>query len=127
MDVSSAEFTSVDHVPHDAGIDLELALQRLGNDSELLRELALICVQDAPGLLDEAVKGIDPVQREEAARGAHSLKGLTANFSAATAETAQMAEAAIRSGDKDRIVHSLETLRTFVTRLVGELQRSVLN
>jgi two-component system, sensor histidine kinase and response regulator len=126
MDVSSAEFTSVDHVPHDAGIDLDLALQRLGNDTELLRELALICVQDAPGLLDQATKGIDPLQVEEAARSAHSLKGLTANFSAATAEAAHMAEAAIRSGDRHRIEQKLEALRIFVTRLVDELQRSVL-
>ena len=126
MNASRAHATSADRVPADAGIDLEQALRRLGNDPELLRELALIYVEDAPGLLEKCGKGIDPAQLEEAARSAHSLKGLASNFSAAAAEAAQAAEAAIRSGDRARIENGLRTLQTFMTRLTAELKRSVL-
>lgn len=127
MDATPARSASADRVPADAGIDLPQSLRRLGNDPELLRELALIFVEDAPGLLAGAAKGIDPAQLEEAARSAHSLKGLASNFSAAAAEAAQIAETAIRSGDRDRIESSLATLQTFTERLISELQRSVLD
>jgi HPt (histidine-containing phosphotransfer) domain-containing protein len=126
MNASRAYAAPTDRVPADAGIDLEQALRRLGNDPELLRELALIYVEDAPGLLEKAGQGIDPAQLEEAARSAHSLKGLASNFSAAAAEAAQAAEAAIRSGDRARIENGLRTLQTFMTRLTAELKRSVL-
>jgi HPt (histidine-containing phosphotransfer) domain-containing protein len=126
MNSPLADSTHSDRVPADAGIDLAQALRRLGNDSELLRELALICVEDAPGLLENAAKGLDPAQLDAAARSAHSLKGLSSNFSAAAAQAAHAAEAAIRSGDGARIESSLATLQTFTGRLIAELKRSVL-
>lgn len=126
MDASHAAATPADQVPADAGIDLGQTLRRLGNDPELLRELALICIEDAPGLLEKAGQGIDAAQLEEAARSAHSLKGLASNFSAPAAEAAQAAEAAIRSGDRARVESSLAILQTFMRRLIAELQRSVL-
>jgi len=109
----------------DAGVNLALAMQRMGNDADLLRELASICIQDAPALLEQAANGIDARHAEESARAAHSLKGLASNFSAAVADAAHVTELALRSRDQARIERSLETLRTFVARFISELKRSV--
>lgn len=126
MDASPRGPAIVDHVPADAGIDLQQALYRLGNDRQLLRELAQIYIEDAPPLLEQAAAGSAHTDIEEAARSAHSLKGLASNFSAAAANAAQAAESAIRSGDRVRIDSSLATLQTFTERLIAELKRTVL-
>lgn len=127
MDTRSSESLTPGHVPDDAGIDLAQALLRMANDSELLQQLAVIFIEDAPTLLQKAATGSEPLQLEEAARSAHSLKGLAANFSAAAANAAHAAEMAIRSGDRARIGSSLINLHAFIERLTAELKRSVLH
>lgn len=112
-------------VPIDAGIDLQAALRRLGGDAELLREMAQIVVQDMPDFVRQAGRGLeDP---ETAARAAHSLKGLAANFSDAAARAAQEAESAVRARDGDRASAALAVLKAYIERLIVELQRTVLD
>jgi HPt (histidine-containing phosphotransfer) domain-containing protein len=114
-------------IPQDAGIDLSAALRRLGGDAELLREMALIVVQDMPELLVQACSGLMSDDLEPAARAAHSLKGLAANFSEPAARAAQEAETAIRSGNADQAGMALVTLERFIARLIAELQRTVID
>ncbi len=59
-----------------------VALERLGGDEELLREVARLFLDEYPGLLVEirdavAVRDADALQR-----AAHSLKGSVSNFGA---------------------------------------------
>ena len=113
-------------VPQDGGLDLTAAQQRLGNDDELLREMARIVVQDTPGLLEQVASGLNATDVEPACRAAHSLKGLTSNFSESAAAAALAVEQALHSGDADRIQKSVAVLAGWVERLNSELQRTVL-
>ncbi len=57
-----------------------LALERVGGDEELLREIAVLFLEDCPSLMtkiDQAVNANDATNLE---RAAHSLKGSVANF-----------------------------------------------
>lgn len=57
-----------------------LALERVGGDEELLREIAVLFLEDCPSLMtkiDQAVAANDAPNLE---RAAHSLKGSVANF-----------------------------------------------
>ena len=66
-------------------LDRQLALSRVGGDLELLREIAVLFLDECPRALLEihqAVAGEDAVKLENAA---HSLKGSVANFGASTA------------------------------------------
>jgi HPt (histidine-containing phosphotransfer) domain-containing protein len=116
----------LDHVPSDAGIDLHAALRRLGGDADLLRELAAIFVQDAAGLLDQATSALERADSAAAAHAAHSLKGLASNFSAAAADAAHAAEDALRNNDLAASRRAVKTLRTFIERLVAQLERNLL-
>lgn len=118
---------SDDALLRDAGVDLHAALRRLGGDAELLREMAAIVVQDAPGLLAQAVAGLDSDERETAARAAHSLKGLASNFSNPAAGAAEAAEIELRRGDRDRAARALRLLQALLERLIEELQRTALS
>jgi HPt (histidine-containing phosphotransfer) domain-containing protein len=63
-------------------LDRKLALSRVGGDKELLREIAVLFVEQCPGALAEIQ---DAVTRGDAARlenAAHALKGSVANFGA---------------------------------------------
>jgi len=66
-------------------LDRQLALSRVGGDLELLREIAVLFLDECPRALLEihqAVAGEDAVKLENAA---HSLKGSVANFGASAA------------------------------------------
>jgi HPt (histidine-containing phosphotransfer) domain-containing protein len=75
-----------DRTPLIAGdqvMNLREAMQRLGGDEELLRELAEMFFEDAEALLGVVRAGhADPSQSQEVRRAAHSLKGLSSNFGA---------------------------------------------
>jgi HPt (histidine-containing phosphotransfer) domain-containing protein len=63
-------------------IDVNDALERLGNDHDLFREIVQIYLEDAPAILNrihEAVKGAEAGALQHSA---HSLKGLASSLSA---------------------------------------------
>lgn len=64
------------------GFDLEAALERVGGDQELLKEIAGLFLEDAPGLLDLVRDAIEKNDASALQRAAHSLKGSVANFGA---------------------------------------------
>ena len=134
MSVPTSRFESADDVPFDGGINLQAALRRLGGDTELLREMAQIVVEDAPGLLAQALSARavgdldarNPDDFDAAARAAHALKGLLSNFSDPAARAAQLAETVLRQHDAATPLHALANLQDYTERLLDELQRTVL-
>lgn len=64
------------------GFDLDEALERVGGDQELLKEIADLFLEDAPGLVDGIRAAIEKKDPEALQRAAHSLKGSVANFGA---------------------------------------------
>jgi two-component system, sensor histidine kinase and response regulator len=122
----SEEPPNADLAPDHAEIDLDAALQRLGGDEQLLRDMALMFVQDAPGLLEQAHMAGRAGDADAPWRAAHSLKGLASNFSEPAAAAAQRAETALHEGDPGEIAAALADLRAQVERLVDGLKRRVL-
>jgi HPt (histidine-containing phosphotransfer) domain-containing protein len=79
-------------------LDRQVALSRVGGDVQLLKEIAVLFLEDYPKsltALHEAVAGGDAKAVE---RAAHSLKGSVANFGAAAAfESARSIEESARA------------------------------
>jgi HPt (histidine-containing phosphotransfer) domain-containing protein len=66
-------------------LDRQLALSRVGGDKQLLREIAVLFIEECPRAVEqiqEAVARGDAVKLENAA---HALKGSVANFGARNA------------------------------------------
>lgn len=66
----------------------DVALRRMGGDIELLSSMVDYFLEDSPTLLAELQQLVHDGNSAEAARVAHSLKGLCANFEAADATQA---------------------------------------
>ena len=64
-------------------MDVEVALAHVGDDRELLSELAAMFVQDYPRLIDEASEAILQQDHAVLERAAHTLKGRLAFFGVA--------------------------------------------
>lgn len=62
--------------------DLSEALARVGGDEELLKEIAGLFLDDAPGMLDAIRVAVRDGDATALHRFAHSLKGSVANFGA---------------------------------------------
>lgn len=103
----------------DSMIDRKGALDRLGGDLQLLKEMAAFFVQDSPELLET-------IQREkvgeEATRAAHSLRGLASNFGAEQImESAMRLESTATSAEgRERALAQLEA---DLPKLIDELQQ----
>jgi HPt (histidine-containing phosphotransfer) domain-containing protein len=69
-------------------MDVEDALQRLGHDEELFRDIVLIYTEDSPGMMKTIHEAVDNAGAPALQRAAHSLKGLTATLSAREAASA---------------------------------------
>ena len=108
-------------VPEPA-LDRQLALLRVGGDAELLREIAVIFLDDYPKTLTEiraAIAGADAKQLETAA---HSLKGSVANFGArAAVESASRLEQMGRAREMQQSVDALHALERALSELHVEL------
>ena len=71
--------------PEGASLDRQVALSRVGGDVELLKEIAVLFLEDYPKSLADLR---DAAARDDAKaleRAAHGLKGSVANFGAAAA------------------------------------------
>jgi HPt (histidine-containing phosphotransfer) domain-containing protein len=65
-----------------AVLDVADALDRLGNDEELLREIIQIYAEDSPHMLEQIHAAAANGDARALQRAAHSLKGLAATLSA---------------------------------------------
>ncbi|HVJ85985.1 MAG TPA: response regulator [Caulifigura sp.] len=110
-----------------AVVNLGIALARLGNDQQLLRDMAGFYIEDVPLLLGELRTALETGDRELATRSAHSLKGLSANFEASFAVGVALAvETSARNGDLQKAAGGVEELDHEVGRVVEALKSQVL-
>ncbi len=104
-------------------IDRELSLSRVGGDAELLKEIAILFLEDYPkvvaDLRDAAARG----DAKGVERNAHSLKGSVSNFGAQVAvETALKLENLGRDHDLDDVPPLLDALDRTLLVLKRELE-----
>ena len=93
----------------EASLDRQLALSRVGGDLELLREIAVLFLDECPRALLEIHQAL---LREDAAKlenAAHSLKGSVANFGASAAVAAALRLE--QMGRAQQLVEAPEALR----------------
>jgi len=113
--------------PGRAALDIPAALDRVGGDADLLKELASIFIEDYPRqvrLIEQAIAAAD---WKTAEREAHGLKGAVANFGAVHAmEAARKLEFAAREGRHgelpllfDQVNRELACVRDELDRLVA--------
>jgi HPt (histidine-containing phosphotransfer) domain-containing protein len=92
-------------------LDRETALERIGGDESLLREIARLFLDDYPNLIREIRGAIASCDAKEIERSAHSLKGAVANFAAESAFQAAWALEQIgRSGNLENSATALQQL-----------------
>jgi PAS domain S-box-containing protein len=104
-------------------MDRSEALARVGGDTALLAELAGLFLEEYPRLLAEAQGGIKTGQAPVVHSSAHQLKGLLAQFAAATArDCAYQVELAGRAADLTAAAHHMEQLRLLMDELKPELE-----
>ncbi len=119
-----AEAGSGSGTPARPALNLSSALDRTGGDEELLRELAVIFMDDYPRqlrLIEEAIAAGD---WKTAEREAHGLKGAVANFGADDAvEAARTLEFAARDGRYSEAGALLTRLKEQLVRVRTELER----
>jgi len=104
-------------------LDLQLALARVGGDKELLREIAVLFIEDCPRALAEIQEAITARDAAKLENAAHALKGSVANFGARDAvESAfrleQMGRAKEMS-EAEGVLHELETALSAVCAELG--------
>lgn len=67
-----------------------IALERIGGDEDLLREIALLFLDDYPNLMSAIRQAVASKDAEGLERAAHSLKGSVSNFGADMAQRAAL-------------------------------------
>jgi len=106
------------------GFDLDIALERVGGDEELLKEIADLFIGDAPQLLEAIRVAIEANDGSALHRAAHSLKGSVANFGAEKAvEKALELELMGKSSQLDGAVDVFLVLRGEIEMVSDALAR----
>jgi HPt (histidine-containing phosphotransfer) domain-containing protein len=100
------------------------ALQRIGGDEELLREIAGLCLEEYPKLLGEIRSAIAARKSKDLEHGAHTMKGVVSNFAAENARQAAFALEMIgRSGDLNDAGTALTELEKALRALHPALEK----
>jgi HPt (histidine-containing phosphotransfer) domain-containing protein len=103
-------------------LDRQVALSRVGGDTELLREIAAIFVGDYPNTLSELRTALEHNDAQKVERAAHGLKGSVANFGAqAAVDAAFHLEKMGYTGDLSQAAATLSALDEALIHLRGEL------
>ncbi|WP_068264957.1 Hpt domain-containing protein [Rubripirellula obstinata] len=99
------------------------ALQRVSGDEDMLGMLATIAVEDAPAMMESLESQIDDPTLTEAARTAHSLKGLLSAFETGEpiSELEPLIEAA-RRGDKTEAATVHAAIKPKLQSLMTEIE-----
>jgi two-component system sensor histidine kinase/response regulator len=110
-----------DQVPESV-LNRPLALSRVGGDTELLREIAVIFIDDCPRALAELREALANADARNLENAAHALKGSVANFGAETAvDAAFRLEQMGRSGRLDEAPETLRALESALALVCAEL------
>ncbi len=104
--------------------DAELALERAGDNEDLLDELVSRFEQENSDVVDRILDALDAEDRETAHRLAHTVKGMAASLAGAEVErTAGILEEALASGAvSTQIERHVCDLDTALIRLLNELK-----
>lgn len=102
---------------HGPIIDFPAALVRLGGDNRLLRVLVGYFLEDFPGLVRTAREGLAKGDWPSVQRAAHSLKGLSANF------TAEPAVRTLQAVETSCSLQNAETTTKLMRVAEGEIGR----
>ena len=110
----------------DQVMNLSEAMQRLGGDEDLLRELAEMFFEDAEALLGVVREGhADPARSQDVRRAAHSLKGLSSNFGAQRTMTAAFAVEKLAEASKlGELPPAIDELEQEIARLNAGLREA---
>jgi HPt (histidine-containing phosphotransfer) domain-containing protein len=104
-------------------LDRELALDRVGGDGELLKEIAVLFLETYPEALEEIRDATTRQDAKALERSAHGLKGSVANFGAPTAvESARNLEYMGRDSKLDHAPLELRNLEQTLAALKLELE-----
>jgi two-component system sensor histidine kinase/response regulator len=109
-------------------LDHALALEHVGGDLDLLREIAVLFLDEYPRIMAEIRAALEASNAVALERAAHSLKGSVGNFGAQQAsEAAMRLEAIGRSRDLsaaaaafDQLTSAMHSLRPSLVALGGE-------
>lgn len=102
--------------------NLGIALNRLGGNRELLRDLIGFFGDDAPKLLSQVIAGLQADDARQVQLAAHSLVGLVANFEALPSQAvAAQIEAHARVGDLTAAACLLPELESSIRDLLNAL------
>ena len=100
-----------------------LALERVGGDEQLLREIAVLFLEDYPSLITQIEKAVAESDAHNLERAAHSLKGSVANFgSDAAYQAAFDLEQMGRSKDLQNMHEAHARLVTVMSHVCPELK-----
>ena len=100
-----------------------LALERVGGDEDLLREIAVLFLDDYPSLISQIQAALADSDAQNLERAAHSLKGSVANFgSDAAYQAAFDLEQIGRSKKLDGAAEAYDRLTTVMTHVCPELE-----
>jgi HPt (histidine-containing phosphotransfer) domain-containing protein len=101
----------------------EASLRRMGHDGQLFREMIGLLQEDSPRLLHQVESGLKERDAERVRHAAHTLKGLTANFSGLRAMVAAEAiEQLARASKWDDMGRAVAELDEAVAELRTALQ-----
>jgi two-component system sensor histidine kinase/response regulator len=104
--------------PAPAVIDRAEALERVGGDVELLRELTEVFLQDYPRMIEEVIEGLCAGDVLKVKRGAHSIKGAVGILGGKAAfECALRLETMARQGDLSQAESAWLALREALEQL----------
>jgi HPt (histidine-containing phosphotransfer) domain-containing protein len=103
--------------------DKEVALSRVGGDTELLKEIAVLFLDDYPKSLRELREAVEAGDPKRVERSAHGLKGSVSNFGARPAvEAALQLETMGRAQKLVEVKQVLHTLELALAALRPELE-----
>jgi two-component system, sensor histidine kinase and response regulator len=107
-------------------LNVAVALQRIGGDIQLLKEIAELCIDEYPKLLNEIRTAIAARNATDLEHGAHTMKGVVSNFAAEGAREAAFALELIgRSGDLKDAGAALAALEAELAAMRPELEKLV--
>jgi two-component system, sensor histidine kinase and response regulator len=104
-------------------LNRSIALERVGGDEELLREIAGLFLEDYPNLMTQIQQAVGNHDAHALERAAHSLKGSLSNFGSDAAYQASFELEQIgRSKNLDRAVAALANLEAVMHQIRPELE-----